>query len=119
MKQQMSKPKMVRQTLKEWQAEAAERFGQSARHWKFVCPSCGNVQSAFDFIGLVKGGGDEVVSQAANSAYQECIGRVDETSSGCNWAAYGFLGTLGKGRIVVTPGGKEVEVFDFALDAIS
>ena len=33
---------------------------------------------------------------------------------GCNWAAYGFFGTMGKGRTVIMEDGKKVEVFAFA-----
>ena len=33
---------------------------------------------------------------------------------GCDWAAYGLFGTLGKGRSVTTEDGNVVEVFDFA-----
>lgn len=36
------------------------------------------------------------------------------SKDGCNWAAYGLLGTLGKGDIVKLPDGKEVEVFKMA-----
>lgn len=94
---------MIKQTLEEWRAEATERFGKGV-NWKFVCPSCGGVQSPKDFAER------ELDPQ---SSYQECIGRyVKEVD--CNWAAYGFLGTLGKGRTIITPEGKEVEVFDFA-----
>ncbi|WP_202946813.1 VVA0879 family protein, partial [Rhodanobacter spathiphylli] len=51
---------------------------------------------------------------------KECVGRYTGKgsprkgdSSGCDWAAYGLFGTLGKGRIVLNEG-KESEVFDFA-----
>lgn len=53
--------------------------------------------------------------------YTNCIGRFTGKGSpqknskdGCNWAAYGLLGTLGKGDIVKLPDGKEVEVFKMA-----
>jgi hypothetical protein len=55
-------------------------------------------------------------------APQGCIGRTNGKGSnngkdqgfGCNWAAYGLLGTLGKGRTVIFSDGHESEVFDFA-----
>lgn len=99
---------MKKQTLEEWRAEARERFGEKGGDWQFVCPSCGNVQSPQDFI---ESGCD--VEEAYNSSYQECIGRKVE-GRGCTWAAYGLLGTIGKGRMVVTPDGQETEVFDFS-----
>lgn len=99
---------MKKQTLQEWLDEAKRRFGEKTSEWKFQCPQCGNVQSPKNFVDA----GIEP-AQAPNFSYQGCIGRVD-TSKGCNWAAYGLFGTLGKGRLIVAPDGKEVEVFDFA-----
>ncbi|MEK5162040.1 VVA0879 family protein [Paenibacillus sp. FSL R5-0527] len=99
---------MIKQTLDEWRTEARERFGDRTAEWKFKCPRCGNIQSPKDFVSRGAAPGE-----AANRAYQECIGRTGE-GKGCDWAAYGFLGTLGYGRVVVTPDGQEVEVFDFA-----
>lgn len=99
---------MIKQTLGEWRTEAKERFGET-NNWKFVCPSCGNVQSPQDFVNA---GCEPGI--ASNASYQECIGRRAE-GQGCQWAAYGFLGTLGLGRIVIV-GGDEVEVFNFAQE---
>ncbi|MGP0583669.1 VVA0879 family protein [Paenibacillus timonensis] len=99
---------MIKQTLDEWRAEARERFGDNGANWKFICPRCGNVQSPQDFIDTSCSSGE-----VTYSAYQECIGRKIE-ERGCDWASFGLLGTMGKGRIVVTPDGQEVEVFDFA-----
>lgn len=100
---------MIKQSLQEWKEEAKQRFGENGADWKFKCPSCGNVQSAQDFMDKCR------VNQntSSNCVYQECIGRHVE-GIGCNWAAFGFLGTVGKGRVVITPNGDEVEVFDFA-----
>lgn len=99
---------MIKQTLQEWRDEASNRFGEKTAFWKFVCPKCGNVQTPQDFV-------DAGINQneAASKSYQGCIGR-EVKEQGCNWAAYGLLGTLGNGRIVITPDGSEVEVFDFA-----
>lgn len=36
-------------TLKEFQAEAAQRFGDDPMNWKFICPVCGYVASAQDY----------------------------------------------------------------------
>ncbi|MUG45487.1 VVA0879 family protein [Paenibacillus woosongensis] len=99
---------MIKQALLEWRTEAVTRFGEKTAFWKFVCPKCGNVQSPKDFVDV---GIDQ--EKAANMSYQGCIGRAVK-DQGCNWAAYGFLGTMGKGRIIIAPDGREVEVFDFA-----
>lgn len=104
---------MIKQTLEEWLNEAKQRFGEKTTDWKFVCPACGHVASGQDF----KDAGAE-----PNAIYQKCIGRLNSKGTsngknkgvGCNWAAYGLLGNLGKGRTVITPEGKEIEVFDFA-----
>lgn len=101
-------------SIAEWREEGVRRFGDDPRNWKFRCPACGHVSSVADFMELGK---------TAELAYQECIGRLtgkgspkSGDSSGCNWAAYGLFGTLGKGRTIVTEKGREIEVFDFADD---
>lgn len=104
---------MLKTTQTEWLKEAKEKFGEDHKKWKFICPACGHVTSVEDFMNA---GGD------MDGAYQECIGRYTgkgspqkNDSSGCNWAAYGFFGTLGKGRIIIADdSGKEVEIFQFA-----
>lgn len=101
---------MVQQTLEEWRAEAVRRFGQDATEWVFVCPRCGYRQSPGDF---------SAVDADPQRAYVECIGRVGLQIVGskqpCDWAAFGFLGTMGKGRLVQAPGEEHpTEVFDFA-----
>lgn len=106
---------IVKQTLKEWLDEGKERFGDDFLKWRFKCPACGHVASGQDF----KDAGAD-----PNDMYQACIGRHNgkgadgmkgkDEGFGCNWAAFGLFGNLSKGRVVVTPEGKEVEVFDFA-----
>jgi len=102
---------MIKQTLKEWLNEGKERFGDDFTNWKFTCPACGHVNTGKEFKQL----GIDL-----NSMYKECVGRYTGKgsprkgdSSGCDWAAHGLFGTLGKGRIVLNEG-KESEVFDFA-----
>ncbi|PGL82609.1 hypothetical protein CN931_14490 [Bacillus sp. AFS054943] len=102
---------MKKQRLEEWRFDAVALFGDKVWYWKFVCPACGNVQSAADFIKLGKT--TEEISESS-MVYQDCIGR-HTAEHNCDWAAYGFLGTLGKGRLVITPEGKEIEVFDFYI----
>ena len=103
----------MKQTLNEWLADGEKLFGENKLDWKFVCPACGHVASIGDF---------KEHSSNPNDAYQVCIGRVNgkgtrnqkDLGDGCNWAAYGLFGVLGKGRVVITEEGKEIEVFDFA-----
>lgn len=103
---------MKKQSVSEWRQDAEKLFGKDYNNWKFRCPACGKVFSIKDLIDV---GGN------LNDAYQTCIGRytgkgapAKDSKDGCNWAAFGFLGTLGKGRIVINDNNEEVEVFDFA-----
>lgn len=106
---------MIKQSLREWTEEGKERFGENYEDWKFKCPSCGHIASGKDF----KDAGAD-----ANDMYQTCIGRhngkgayskkAKDKGNGCNWAAFGLFKTIGKGRIVISEDGTEVEVFDFA-----
>lgn len=111
----MSDKKYITQTLHEWKEEGKKLFGEDFISWKFKCPACGHVASGQDFKDL---GCDP------NDMYQICIGRANgkgtsngkDEGNGCNWAAFGLFGNLGKGRTVVTPENKEIQVFDFAID---
>jgi hypothetical protein len=98
---------MKKYTLDEWLVEGEKRFGKDKMKWKFKCPMCGHVASIEEFINI---GVD------ANVAYVDCIGRYTGKgspkkgdTSGCNWVAYGFLKTCGKGVLV-----NGEEIFDFA-----
>jgi hypothetical protein len=110
----------MKYTLKEWKAEGKRRFGDDIMNWKFVCPACGRVNTGREF---------EEVGAEPNDMYQTCIGRhngkgtnrpitpkkgVPAPEHGCNWAAFGLLGTLNGGDIVVSDNGKEVPIFSFA-----
>lgn len=108
----MERSGFKKDTLADWLTEGKETFGEDFSQWRFICPACGHIQTVQDFTDI---------GASANNAYQECIGRCTGKgspkkgdTSGCNWAAYGLFGTLGKGRIVVTDDGTEVEVFQFA-----
>jgi hypothetical protein len=107
----------IYETVGEWQYEGKRRFGSDFEEWKFVCPCCGRVTAVKEF----KPFGAEPAD-----AYQNCIGRFngkgadgmkrggkEVPANGCNWAAYGFLGTLDRGA-VVRHDGKGIQVFDFA-----
>lgn len=102
-------------TQSEWMEEGKHRFGKDYMEWKFQCPMCGHVASIREF--------KDAGADSPNCAYQECIGRYTGKgspkkgdSSGCNWAAYGFLGIPnGKGVIVVSDDdGIGTECFGFA-----
>ena len=102
--------------VSDWLDEGKWLYGTDVNAWKFKCPMCGKIYSVQEFIAA---GG----RNGANGAYQECIGRYlgagspgqdDGNPNGCNWAAFGFLGTCGKGRLVQASDGDIVEVFHYA-----
>lgn len=105
---------MIKQTVDEWLEEGNNKFGK-IKDWKFICPACGHISRVQEYLDL---GAKE------NDAYQNCIGRFNKKGEdgmggkdkgfGCNWAAYGLLGNLGQGRVVITKENKEIQVFDFA-----
>jgi hypothetical protein len=106
--------KVKKYTLKEWQDEGERLFGNSPENWRFVCPACGRESTGREFK---EAGAD------AEVMYKTCIGRHNgkggkplkskTTPDVCDWAAFGLLGTLCKGNIVILDSGKEVEVFAF------
>src|SRR5689334_5371028 len=80
-------------TYNQWQAEGICRFGINPFDWKFVCPSCGNVQSALDFRTYRNN------DATPNSANQVCLGRYTGAGGAfdaqkhkpCNYALNGLI----------------------------
>ncbi len=108
----MTDTKTKRYTREEWGAEAARRFGDDLLNWKFVCPSCGHVQSAQDY----RDAGAPVTAVGFS-----CVGRWDgHMSRGafqgnggpCNYAGGGLIHL--NPVTIVHPDGKETRAFDFA-----
>lgn len=89
--------KHIFKTAEEWRAEGTRRFGKDPENWKFICPSCGRVNTGQEF----KAAGAE-----PNDMYVCCIGRFDETK-GCDWAAYGLFD-------ICTSEVEGIPVFEFA-----
>lgn len=105
----------MKYTHDEWLAELKRRFGDDPMKWAFKCPACGKVSTIQEF----KDAGAEL-----NDAYQTCVGRytgkgspTKNSKGGCNWAAFGLLGTLDGGDTVDTGEGKEIPVFSMADEA--
>jgi hypothetical protein len=95
---------MIEQNIEEWRNEAIARFGEKASEWKFICSACEHIQSVGDF---------REKDLDPQKSYTNCMGRFDPTID-CNWVSYGLLGSLDKGRIVITEDGEKSEIFDFA-----
>ena len=53
-------------THDEWVAEGTKRFGPDMMTWRFVCPSCGHVQTAADY---------KAAGAPINVVAFSCIGR--------------------------------------------
>lgn len=53
----------------DYMKELKSRFGDNPEDWKFVCPSCGHVQSIGDFL---------TIGVDSNKAYCECISRYKD-----------------------------------------
>lgn len=91
---------MKQMTHEEFLAEGKRRFGPKARHWKFVCPACGTVQTGQQYLDA--GVSEEDVFDVI--AYS-CIGRFtgqgdagilahhrgEKWDKGCNWTLGGLL----------------------------
>lgn len=100
----------------DWRTRARELGGEDCLDTPFRCPACGHVATPRDFKRL---------GAAPHRALQECVGRVTGAGSPfgvngkppakpCDWAAFGLLGTLDGGTIVIAEDGTEVNVFEFA-----
>jgi hypothetical protein len=109
---------VYKMTLDQWREAALANGGGDFMQTKFRCPLCKHVATPQDF----KDAGSN-----PESAATQCIGRVTGAYGGmhvketpmlqpCDWAAFGLFGTLDTGIIVMTPDGKEVNVFSFADD---
>lgn len=91
-------------TLEEWRAEGTRRFGKDPKKWKFKCASCGHVQCAEDFKGLV--------DKPMDYVFYSCIGR-HKKGVGCDWTLGGLLQIH---KVEVDPEGNldPVPSFEFA-----
>ena len=109
----MSENEVVKIDFDAWYSKGVELFGKDVHQWRFVCPSCGNIQKRSDFVEL---GLDE--SKIANIFYFSCIGRWNGHSdvpmlsgkSPCNYTNGGLINIS---KTMVIKEGKEILVFAF------
>jgi hypothetical protein len=115
-----------RVTIEEWHREARSLFGDDPNAWKFICPSCGFVQTRRDF--LAYGVPERDVDRRLAFS---CIGRtildacptadvVDfmdpHRGFGCNYAGGGLF-RINPVEVVYDPKQAEVHtVFEFARE---
>lgn len=62
---------MITMTKKEWFALGTDLYGDDYFQWKFICPSCGHVQTPEDFRPYKNNGA------TPDTARFSCIGRYD------------------------------------------
>lgn len=98
----------------DWLATARRRFGWDPKKWRFVCPSCGHVQTLEDFLPFM----DEELARTRVGF--SCIGRYDGvhgnvpmlTEPGpCNYASGGLFCI--NDLWVVFEDGSKMPVFEF------
>lgn len=100
-------------TLKQWQEKGAKLFGDDFKTWKFVCPSCGNIQCINDFLDFM------TLDQAMSVAHYSCIGRWLENGNNdmcsgkqpCNYTLGGLFCIAT--TMIITDDEKKHFVFDF------
>ncbi len=99
-------------TKEEWVLEGEKLFGLDMFDWKFVCPSCGHVQSVRDFETYKNDG------TTPSTAYFNCIGRysgfmhvsIGTKPGPCNYTSGGLFNL---NTIIVIDDGVGHSVFDF------
>ena len=105
--------KIVMLTRDEWLQKGKELFGEDMLKWRFVCPSCGHIQTAEDFR-LYKDQG-----ASPDTAHFNCIGRLDghgdvEILSGKSPCNYTGGGLFNLNPVRVLDGDKVISSFAFA-----
>jgi hypothetical protein len=102
-------------TEKEWRAEGVRLFGEDIKNWKFICPSCGNIQTINDFKKYKNKGA------IPSDVYFNCIGRFSGdgghiggnggTVKPCNYTTGGFFNLS---PVEIKDGGGKINAaFDF------
>jgi hypothetical protein len=96
-------------TVDEWVKEGNELFGPDRTQWRFVCPSCGHIAMAKDWI--------EAGSEEGEIAFS-CVGRHMKNSADicsdkkpCNYAGGGLF-RLNPVTVII-PDGKSIRLFEF------
>ncbi len=99
-----TKPKKI--TWKQWNEEGKKLFGADKRKWKFVCPSCGHIQSVES---MIKNNPKLSEKDLEGQFCFSCEGRHTE-GRGCDWTLGGFLQIQ---TVTIVHEGEDHPVFDF------
>lgn len=110
----------LRIELEDWHRQAIERFGPDPNHWRFVCPSCGHVQTRQDFLdlGMSQRQVDTIVGFSCIGRWNvthrsEVVGYCEQSRGyGCTYAGGGSINI--SPMTVLLPAGEERPTFGFA-----
>ena len=104
--QECNQPELNSESIvnyEDWLTELKKRFGNDAKNWAFKCPSCGNIQTANDFI-------KHKIDEPESKVYYNCIGRYVK-GVGCDWSLGGFFNI---NKVSVMKDAKIFPVFEMA-----
>lgn len=79
----------ITMTHDEWIAEATRRFGDDPMAWRFVCPSCGHVASAQDWINA--GAPKETIAFSCVGRWTGATAELGERPGPCNYTGGGLF----------------------------
>lgn len=115
-----------RLTIEEWHREALALFGDDPNNWRFVCPSCGFVQTRRDFLAygvperdVDRRLGFSCVGRSVNQTCRDAAVVVDfmepHKGYGCNYAGGGLF-RINPVEVVYDPTQDPHTVFEFARE---
>ena len=94
---------------REWINEAIELFGKDSKEWKFVCPSCGHIQS---IKSVLEHNPSLDSNDIQNWIHYNCEGRINE-GEGCVWTLGGLF-HIHKLEVIYQE--KTIPSFEFAKE---
>lgn len=106
----------VTMTYEEWAQVGLERFGPDRMDWMFVCPVCGHVAAAREWVtlGAPEGAiGFSCVGRWVDKAAQALTGAKTPVKGPCNYAGGGLF-RLNPVHVQVPGGSDPHQVFEFA-----
>ncbi len=99
-------------TVEQFHLEGRQRFGDNPRKWRFVCPSCGHVASAQDWIDAGAPQGAVAFSCVGRWLGEDGENTFRKNGGPCNYAGGGLFGL--NPWTVEPPDAPPYRVFAFA-----